>query len=188
MTVDARYDCQSGKSASLYRKSGAAYVKPSRQKYFSSVFRKIMVDYPRPGPARGAYASSRTWAGDAMDADARNDEARGADGEIVWSRSPDAGIKSCGTFRRATAANKPGTPRRSRISRNPLRRECRCFGGTCVACVRRVHTFLHARLAGAASIRHSLRPLDLGVTNEASLGHSCRGNAKSRPLRCRPPA
>jgi hypothetical protein len=120
-----------------------------------------MVDCPHPGPARGAYASSRTWAGDAMDADARNDEARGADGEIVWSRSSDAGIKSCGTFRRTTAANKPGTPRRSRISRNPLRRECRCFGGTCVACVRRVHTFLHARLAGAASIRHSLRPLHL---------------------------
>jgi hypothetical protein len=47
--------------------------------------------------------------------------------EIVWSRSPDAGIKRVGhPF--ATEANKPGTPRRARISRKPLRRGRRCFG------------------------------------------------------------
>ena len=50
----------------------------------------------------------------------RKTSAGGADGEIVWSRSPDAGIKSCGTFRRATVARKPGAPRRARISRKTI--------------------------------------------------------------------
>src|ERR1700677_3322881 len=33
-----------------------------------------------------------------------------ADGEVVWSRSPDAGIKSGGKSRKATVATKPGSP------------------------------------------------------------------------------
>ena len=60
--------------------------------------------------------------------------------------------------REATEANKPGTPGRSRIRRKPSRRGCRLFWLPCVACVRKVHFSLHARLAGAACIRHSLRP------------------------------
>ena len=32
-----------------------------------------------------------------------------ADGEIVWSRSPDAGIKFCETLHRATVAKSPDT-------------------------------------------------------------------------------
>jgi hypothetical protein len=37
-----------------------------------------------------------------MDAAMRNDEAQVADGEIVWSRSPDAGIKlPAGRFARS---------------------------------------------------------------------------------------
>src|SRR5262249_9027605 len=55
-----------------------------------------------------------------------------ADGQAVWSCPPDAGVKSCGTFRKATVANKPGTPGRARSKPlKPLRRECRCSGGTC---------------------------------------------------------
>ena len=34
---------------------------------------------------------------------------RGADGEAVWSRRPDAGVKSCGIFREATVARQPVT-------------------------------------------------------------------------------
>jgi hypothetical protein len=48
-----------------------------------------------------------------------------ADGEIVWSWRPDAGVKFCETFRRATVAKKPGTPGRARYKRKPSRRECR---------------------------------------------------------------
>jgi len=47
----------------------------------------------------------------------RADESILADGEIVLSWPPDAGVKSCGTFRKATVAKKPGTPGRPRISR-----------------------------------------------------------------------
>jgi hypothetical protein len=35
---------------------------------------------------------------------------------------------------RATGAKKPGAPGRSRISRNPSRRECRMTGCTCGDC------------------------------------------------------
>src|SRR6185312_7135616 len=82
--------------------------------------------------------------------------------------------------REATEANKPGTPGRSRISRKPLRRECRLFRLPCVACVRKVHFSLHARLAGAACIRHSLRPLHFrGPRTMHHSGMSCREKADS---------
>jgi hypothetical protein len=42
--------------------------KPSRQKYSSSIFQKYMFLSRHPASMRGAYASSRTWGGDAMDA------------------------------------------------------------------------------------------------------------------------
>jgi len=37
-----------------------------------------------------------------------------ADGKVVWSWPPDAGVKPCGRVRKATGAIKPGTPRRAR--------------------------------------------------------------------------
>jgi hypothetical protein len=40
-----------------------------------------------------------------------------ADGEVVWSWPPDAEVKFCDTFCRATVAKKPGAPRRARSSR-----------------------------------------------------------------------
>jgi len=40
-----------------------------------------------------------------------------ADGQAVWSRHPDAGVKLCGTFRKAMVAKKPGTPGRARSNR-----------------------------------------------------------------------
>jgi hypothetical protein len=49
-----------------------------------------------------------------MDVLVRETKRVDADGEGVWSRSPDAGIKSCETFREATEAIKPGTPGRAR--------------------------------------------------------------------------
>jgi hypothetical protein len=52
-----------------------------------------------------------------MDVLARETSVTDADGEAVWSWSPDAGIKRCETPRGATGANKPGTPGRARSSR-----------------------------------------------------------------------
>jgi hypothetical protein len=43
-----------------------------------------------------------------------------ADGEVAWSWSPDAGIKPAEDDPPATGAIKPGTPGRSRISRNTI--------------------------------------------------------------------
>jgi hypothetical protein len=40
-----------------------------------------------------------------MDALARETSALEADGEVVWSWSPDAGIKSCGTFSQGDGGN-----------------------------------------------------------------------------------
>ena len=80
-----------------------------------------------------------------------------ADGEIVRSRSPDAEIKPCGTFREATVARQPGAPRRSRISRNtiaqgrPVVPARTCGSAACFFCC--------TRTMGAASTRSSLRPL-----------------------------
>ena len=62
-----------------------------------------------PGPARGAYASSRTWAGDAMDACGISRRVMPcADGQAAWSRPPDAGGKPARRLSRATVANTPG--------------------------------------------------------------------------------
>ena len=108
--------------------------------------------------------------------------------------TPRGRAKSCGpdaptlasssreTFASATEANKPGTPRRPRISRKPSRRECRLFWLPCVACVRKSAFPLHARPAGAACTRHSLRPLRFrGPRMMHHPGISCRGNGESRP-------
>jgi hypothetical protein len=46
-----------------------------------------------------------------------------ADGEVVWSYPPDAGDKLCETFREATVATKPGSPRRACISRKTIAHE-----------------------------------------------------------------
>ena len=61
---------------------------------------------------RGVSRSSRTWRRDAMAVRVLSafrcaDEGIIADGEIVRSRSPDAGIKSCEAFRKATVARSP---------------------------------------------------------------------------------
>jgi hypothetical protein len=66
---------------------------------------------------------------------ARKTSACGADGEVVLSRSPDAGINSRAKELEGTVARKPGAPRRPRISRNPLRRGCRLCRLSC-CCLR----------------------------------------------------
>src|SRR5215475_10788926 len=75
-----------------------------------------------PVPTRGAHRDRHgRWERDAMDAVGARDERGRADGEIVWSRRPDAGVKFLARrWREATEANKPGTPGRARISRKTI--------------------------------------------------------------------
>jgi hypothetical protein len=104
---------------------------------------------------------------------------------------PQRTAKSCGpdpptlgsslqmTSLQATAARQPGAPRRSRISRQTIARGMPDrFGCPVVACVRKMHISLHARPAGAASIRCSPRPLDVeggryGIHPGASVPREC---------------
>src|SRR5690242_12971866 len=85
--------------------------------------------------------------------------------------------------REATVARKPAAPRRARISRNTIAQGVPVVPAAlwflaCAKCTRS----LHARLAGAASIRHSLRPLDReGRGRCTTRADSCRGSAKLCP-------
>jgi hypothetical protein len=76
-----------------------AYVKACREKYSSSVFRKFMISSTHPVSTRGAYRDrhgrGRRGAVDAAGVQraCAPTNASAAYGEIVRSRSPDAGIK-----------------------------------------------------------------------------------------------
>src|SRR6185437_2194000 len=77
--------CPTGKSPCLLRFIRSK-VKPSSQKYLTSVFRNHMIISARPRPARGTYRDRHgRWAGDAMDVVARETGVAIADGEIAWS-------------------------------------------------------------------------------------------------------
>jgi hypothetical protein len=76
-------------------------VQPSRGKYFNFFFSEITYDYAHPASLRGAYRDrhgtlSAGCGGREGDARAMSVRTYGAssDGEIVWSRHPDAGVKS----------------------------------------------------------------------------------------------
>jgi hypothetical protein len=61
-----------------------------------------------------------------VDATLAQDERKAvADGEVVWSWRPDAGVKLCGSIRTATVARKPVHRGEREVSRKPLRREGR---------------------------------------------------------------
>jgi hypothetical protein len=80
----ARDDCPTGKSIYVNPKT-IAFVKPSREKYCSSVFRKIMrmIRASRLGKRGVRPIVTKRGARDAMDAGVSHDERYPADGEIV---------------------------------------------------------------------------------------------------------
>ena len=64
-------ECATGKSLRLI----GNVVKPSREKYFASVFRKTVIVSPRPALTRGALRDRHEcWVRDAMDVQASTDE------------------------------------------------------------------------------------------------------------------
>jgi hypothetical protein len=73
------------------------HVKPSCEKYSSSVFRKIMALLRATRLDRRGVRVVTNARRDAVDASCIARRAMQlADGQSVWSRSPDAGIKSAG--------------------------------------------------------------------------------------------
>src|SRR5262249_43020681 len=100
---------------SFYRKSCQAPAAKIFVFRFSEKYDCLRASRSRP---RGALRDRHErWERDAMDVSARRTSASDADGQAVWSRSPDAGIKFAEDDRQATVATKPGTPGRARSSR-----------------------------------------------------------------------
>jgi len=63
-----------------------------------------------PALSRGAYRDRHeTWGGDAVDVEVPLTSGAEADGEIVWSWHPDAGVKSADDDPQATVAKEPIT-------------------------------------------------------------------------------
>jgi hypothetical protein len=135
-------------------------VKPSLRKYFAlseAQIRRMVSAVPLH--QRGVSRSSRTLAAGCDGRGGARDERAGAYGEIVRSRSPDAGIKPCVTNARRRWLEARHTEEITYKPSDHCAGNAGCSGCPVVACVREMQFPLHARPAGAASIRCSLRPL-----------------------------
>jgi len=120
---------------------------------------------------RGGSRSSRTRGGMRWTRKPRLTSVVDADGEVVWSWRPDAGVKfvrrnSCG--RRWQKAGHRGE---RAISRKPLRREGRMLSAELVCSCACCYAHIAHETAGAARTRLSLRPLFFGGSEtDANLG------------------
>jgi hypothetical protein len=136
-------------------------VKPLRQKYFAF-------------PETKSCLSSAHLASTKRDAPDRHEWVAGSDGRGVAPRRSAAvrTAKACGPDPPMLGPSLAGDPQRRRWLKSRAHRGERaisrktiaqgtpdCFGCPVMACVRKSAFPLHARLAGAASIRCSLRPL-----------------------------
>jgi hypothetical protein len=87
-------------------------VQPRAQKYSASLPTQITGVFRTVSSlTRGRWPSSRTLGWDAVDADALLTNSADADGEVVWFRRPDAGVKFAMMLRitRMTVTIKPVT-------------------------------------------------------------------------------
>jgi hypothetical protein len=94
-------------------------VKPLLQKYFCFSEWQISAKGRCPVPTRGALRGRHErWVRDAMDAAASGARAQTneveADGKIVWSWRPDAGVKSVGIFPAGDGGKRARSPGRAR--------------------------------------------------------------------------
>jgi hypothetical protein len=137
---------------------------------------------------RGASRSSGDVARDAMDALTAPDERGRADGEVVWSWSPDAGIKLVNDLHGRRWQKSPVHRREHEVSRNTIAQGMpECSGVpvvTLLVCFFHSHTRLRVRQTPGIPCTLPFRE---GKTLQ-KLGHSCRGNGGSRLTRCHRPA
>jgi hypothetical protein len=132
-----------GQITSLNQNPLSAYVKPSREKYSTSVFRNFMIVCAGPASAGGAYRD-RHGRGKRDAVDVRMLSVSCADESIPHVRRnravpiPRRWDQALRDERAATVAKKPGAPRRTRISRKATRAgNAGCSGCPVVACVRK---------------------------------------------------
>jgi hypothetical protein len=133
-------------------------VQPLCKKYFHFFFPEIMLAPRHPAPARGALRPIVTRRGAGCDgcSSVLRRRAQFAYGKIVWSRSPDAGIKRVDFFSRATVAIKPGHRGERVISRKTIAQgRPECFG---VPVFARVLSALISRTRGCGCDVHPAFP------------------------------
>ena len=94
-----------------------------------------------------------------MDAKAARRSLSDAYGQAVWSWRPDAGVKLVDGSHGRRWLTRPAHRGEHGAAVKTIAQGVPVVRLPCVACVRKVQFVQHARLAGAASIRHSLRPL-----------------------------
>jgi hypothetical protein len=96
-------------------------VRPFPKKYSASAVGQISGLVWRVSPdERGGSRSSRTRGGMRWTRKLRLTSVADADGEVVWSWRPDAGVKSCGAIRMATVARKPVHRGEREVSRKTI--------------------------------------------------------------------
>ena len=106
--------------------------------------------------------------------------AQPADGKVVWSWSPDAGIKLAETTSAGDGGKKARSPRRSRRKPlKPLRGECRAKTGVTVVTTRVCSLYLACEAAGALGAPGIPGALTLSVER------LCKTRALSAPRDCR---
>ena len=141
---------------------------------------------------RGGSRSSSNARWDAVDAGCGAGRTpHDADGEVAWSRRPDAGVKSSGSqrFPGATVARKPGHRGEREVSRKPPRREGRIASAepVCSCAFSCCHLRTRPRVQRAPGLPCALF-LARGVKVTQSPGAICvaamRSRVRDRCLKC----
>jgi hypothetical protein len=142
-----------------HQSSAESLVYPLDEKYFAFPEMQISRMVSHPVPARGAYRDRHgRGAWDAMDAAARRTSAadRGRRNRVV--PIPRRWDQACGQCRRRRWLSSPVHRREHCISRITIAQGMPACFGVPVVTTRVLSTLAH-EAAGAACIRHSLRPL-----------------------------
>jgi hypothetical protein len=93
MTAEARLAARKKSDFAKPANMFAAFKSPA-QKYSSSVFQKSMIFFPHPARSEGTCARHERCGGMRWTrVTARDERLNLADGEVVWSWRPDAGVK-----------------------------------------------------------------------------------------------
>ena len=141
----------------------------SQLSLFVEIGNSFILPPPRPNTRDVSADRHDTWGGMRWTPLARRRCAAVADGQVVWSWSPDAGIKSVDDCHGRRRLSSPALRREHEVSRNTIARGMPdCFGVPVVTT--RVLSTYAREAAGATNTRHSLRLCFPGVTAETRLG------------------
>ncbi len=158
-TSNSLANCPSGKSVARSAKS-CPHLHTKRYLFFRNKNPCTVQAVPHSQEGRFAIVTN-VGSGMRWTRRAARRTAHSRDGEVAWSRRPDAGVKFAGdaSHHAGDGGKKARSPRRARRKPlKPLRRGCRTASASPVcSCAFLVSARAH-ETAGAARTRHSLRP------------------------------